>query len=82
MLNIILLSAALILVHDWYPKECCEERHCKAVNCAEISSLGDYWYWDSYRIEKWKAKPSMDGACHVCTSDNGVMLCIFLGGQS
>jgi hypothetical protein len=68
--------------HQNYPSNCCEDRHCRPVACEEIASDGDYWIWHGSRIEKTKAMPSQDGGCHVCITEKGVMLCIFLGGTS
>jgi hypothetical protein len=45
MLKLILLSSALILAHDWYPKICCDESHCRPVDCEEISYDSD---WQRY----------------------------------
>jgi hypothetical protein len=83
MLNVILLSAALIWIHDWYPKECCEEAHCHPVPCEEIRSKDSTYIWKNHVWSKSQAKASPDGRCHVCAvGEFGPSLCIFLGGTS
>jgi hypothetical protein len=31
-----LIVAALMLAHSWYPRECCHDKDCHPVPCAEI----------------------------------------------
>jgi hypothetical protein len=32
-----LIIAAVMLAHSWYPRECCHEKDCLPVPCAELS---------------------------------------------
>jgi hypothetical protein len=85
MIKLIWLSAALILAHDWYPKICCDESHCRPVDCEEISYDSDWqrYMWHGIKFFRDRAGISPDGKCHVCTvGGNKTGLCIFLGGTS
>lgn len=74
--------AAQLLVHDWYPKQCCSDRDCHQVPCAEISVSGDYYLWHRIMFFRRSAQMSPDGLCHVCVSETKNGVCIFLGGTS
>ena len=81
---ILALSIALVTqgkAHEWYPKHCCSDRDCHPVDCAEISTTPDYYIWHTLRFPKNASYPSLDGACHVCTS-GATPRCLFFGGVS
>jgi len=68
----ILLLAALILIHEWYPRECCNGSDCKPVPCEEITAgdcneVGPCRHW--HGMEFRNVLESQDGQCHVCARD-------------
>jgi hypothetical protein len=67
--------------HEWYPQHCCSDRDCHPVDCAEITTTPDYYIWHTLRFPKNASYPSLDGACHVCTS-GAMPRCLFFGGLS
>jgi hypothetical protein len=72
----------VMLIHSWYPQECCRDRHCHEVPCATIERHSNYWEYVPKHLKFSKARPSPDGECHVCYDDNpGTTvwaLCLFL----
>ena len=72
---------AVIFAHSWYPLACCEGSHCRPVACEEIQQRGADWVWHGTRFPDRLRQSSSDGGCHVCIADNGVPLCLFLGGM-
>lgn len=78
----ILLLAAVLLAHEWYPMECCHDRDCAPVPCEEIHSRGDNWEYKGLTIAKDKSQMSPDGKCHICGIPHINILCIFLGGEA
>jgi hypothetical protein len=78
-----ILIAALLLVHEWYPQNCCSDKDCRPVPCEEIHSDGDKWEWHKLTIDKFKTQVSPDGKCHVCPLPYvGILLCVFMGGEA
>jgi len=80
----ILLSAngAYVQGHEWYPQHCCSDQDCKPVNCEEIKTSPDYYWWHGIGFPRNASYPSQDGACHVCVSVGGTPRCLFFGGVS
>jgi hypothetical protein len=69
-----LLAAALMLVsdaataHSWYPKECCHDKDCHPVPCAElkVTANGDVMWKGVLYFSAPMMRDSLDGQCHVC----------------
>lgn len=83
------VSVALLFVHSWYPQACCGGQDCRPVPCAEIRPIPSGWIWHGVEFSRLVMKPSPDGACHVCVSNNSMGangnpfgLCIFLRPES
>jgi hypothetical protein len=86
------IAAAMMLIgvttaegHSWYPKECCHDKDCHPVPCAEIHLEPDGYV----RVGRVYFPPNMihesrDSYCHICTSfPNADMLnqipqCVFV----
>lgn len=59
--------AAVLLVHSWYPQECCSERDCHPVPCEEISEAPNGGIrFQEHLFEKQRVRPSLDAQCHIC----------------
>lgn len=79
----LLAASALILVHSWYPTECCYDRDCHSVPCHEISATEGGYVWHSPKFgdvafARHLAQSPPAPGCHVCTTDEGIGLCIFV----
>ena len=69
-----LLAAALMLVsgaanaHSWYPKECCHDKDCRPIPCAEltVTANGDVMWKGVFYFSSPMLRDSLDGQCHVC----------------
>jgi hypothetical protein len=89
--HLCVLAAAVMLLngaaaaHSWYPKECCHDKDCHPVPCAEIHVEPD----GSVRFGRVYFPPNMihesrDAYCHVCTSFpnaenlNEIPQCVFV----
>jgi hypothetical protein len=72
------LMALILLVHGWYPQDCCGGTHCHPVPCEEIrSGPNQTLVWNGITFLNIHVHPSQDRYCHVCTSGpNG--LCAFI----
>ena len=69
----ILVIAAVLLVHDWYPPVCCGGRDCRPVACETIDKNLD---WGLRGL-------SPDGRCHVCVGrGSDYPRCIFVPGPA
>lgn len=71
-----LLAAALMLfsgaatAHSWYPKECCHDKDCRPVPCAELSYRDKDVVWRKHiYFSGPMVKESKDGECHVCVNE-------------
>ena len=85
-----LALAAVILVHSWYPKECCNgdeySGDCHPIPCEEIIKVDSYGRTFAYKWRGWNfsdpmIRRSLDDQCHVCIHHfpaRGVPQCIFL----
>jgi len=61
------LLAGLILIHSWYPNECCADKDCHPVPCDEISEgENGAMHWKNLIFEGGQIRTSPDGECHVC----------------
>ena len=59
--------AGLILIHSWYPNECCADKDCHPVPCDEISEgENGAMHWKNLIFEGSQIRTSPDGECHVC----------------
>lgn len=67
----------ILLVHSWYPLQCCNEADCHPVPCDEIGVWPEWTYYKGKRLLTSLNKPSLDGQCHACFSDDRLR-CIFL----
>ena len=86
------LAAAVMLLngaataHSWYPKECCHDKECRPVPCAELSYHGKDVVWRNHiYFSGPMIRESNDGNCHVCVADGlnasiipHVPLCVFV----
>jgi hypothetical protein len=90
-----LLIPALVLVHSWYPMQCCGNHDCHPVPCSEIRHVLGGWEWwkDGKKVffQEKEKQPSQDDQCHVCVNGNTTDgegnpfgLCIFMlpGGDA
>jgi len=87
-----LAVAVVILVHSWYPQECCSgDEHsgdCHPIACEEIIKVDSYGRTFAYKWRGWNfsgpmIRRSLDDQCHVCihyfpAAGRGVPQCIFL----
>ncbi len=64
---ITIVLQATILVHDWYPYDCCGGGDCHPVPCDELNEYrnGDY-SWHGQYFTSAQVRPSRDAQCHVC----------------
>ena len=61
------LLAGLILIHSWYPNECCADKDCHPVPCDEISEgENGAMHWKNLIFEGSQIRTSPDSECHVC----------------
>jgi hypothetical protein len=60
-------SDGLILLHSWYPNECCADKDCHPVPCDEISEgENGAMHWKNLILEGSQIRTSPDSECHVC----------------
>lgn len=84
----ILLIVGLVLVtsaasghslYDWY---CCEDQHCHAIPCEELTRQGKSLIWKGFEFTEKMFKLSPDGQCHTCIIKNGegieIPRCLYL----
>ncbi len=74
----LLLTIALLLAHDWYPKACCGDHDCHPIPCEQIHYDGKYWVYKDFIWAKDKVRASLDEHCHVCITKQSTPICIFL----
>jgi hypothetical protein len=72
-----MIFALIILIHSWYPTDCCGEGDCQPVPCEEIHALpnGTYEY-KGIRFDS--ATPSPDERCHACIHNSMEGVCLFI----
>lgn len=75
-IKVIILSIFLIAslnttlsAHDWYPFACCSQNDCHPVPCESILEKGKALVYNGFGFYDQMIKPSQDGACHVCISN-------------
>lgn len=62
----ITLFTIFILIHGWYPPECCGDQDCHEVPCVEVKPADKgYFYQDTF-FHMSRVRPSPDGKCHAC----------------
>lgn len=77
----VLATTLVLLVHEWYPTACCNDKDCRPVSCKEliIQDDGSVKYKELV-FTKEKKKVSMDGDCHACYSSYPI--CVFFPAGS
>lgn len=70
-----MILALWLLAHSWYPQECCHDKDCRPVPCAEITRTSAGLKWHELTFTKAPGV-SPDGECHICLF-NGNLLCVF-----
>jgi hypothetical protein len=81
-----LIIAAVMLAHSWYPRECCHEKDCLPVPCAELSYQDKDVVWRKHVYFSGRMiRESNDGNCHGCVEKGlnastipYVPLCVFV----
>lgn len=72
----------IILIHSWYPSECCSEVDCKPIRCDElIEGPNGTFLYQGLTFLKEKVFTSLDAQCHVCIRELGdtlIPLCAFI----
>lgn len=65
--------------HALYDKECCNERDCRSLPCAEFKPNGIGWRHEPTGIVflRSQLKPSRDGRCHGCWNASKNPLCVY-----
>lgn len=68
-----LLTSILLIggtkAHEWYPPACCSGDDCHPVECSSLTERGKGLAYKSYYFYNKMIKPSQDGLCHVCISN-------------
>ena len=81
-----LLFGGLLLVHAWYPADCCGGSpvigDCKPVPCDSLAETKDGVTWRNLTFRDGQVRPSLDAQCHVCAGEtNGMPAhphCVFI----
>lgn len=78
------LVACLILIHSWYPAECCSDRDCRPVPCEQLVEHGDGSVeYRGLSFTGTMVRNSLDGQCHVCLDEhNARPYCVFIQNNS
>lgn len=83
----VILLAAVLLVHDWYPSECCQGQDCRPIPCDAVRQKGIVYLYQPPGFPApllfSRARKSKDEQCHACyiqipSSANGAGRCLFL----
>ena len=81
---VMLLLNGAAVAHSWYPKECCHDKECRPVPCAELHYDGDSVRYGRIYFSKRMIRQSHDEGCHVCYADPmgsiipSVPFCVFV----
>jgi len=83
------LVAALLLIHSWYPQDCCGGNasvgDCRPVPCESLSEdQNGIRYRDHYlelQFSGPQIRPSQDAQCHVC-ANRLQPYCVFVRPES
>lgn len=79
-----LVTLGVAHAHDWYPFNCCSGNDCHPIPCEAIIEKGKELIYGNFSFSDTMIKPSQDGSCHVCISNeyNKLMTpvphCIFI----
>lgn len=57
------------IAHEWYPAACCSGNDCRPVECSELVERGKGIAYRNFYFYDQMIKPSLDGQCHVCISN-------------
>lgn len=68
-LLIIASTNTALEAHDWYPFACCSINDCHPIACEAITERGKALAYHGFGFYDQMIKPSQDGACHVCISN-------------
>ena len=72
---LVVLVAAFLLVHDWYPYWCCGGNDCHEIPCSDVREVkGGYMVHELFFSS---ASPSPDGHCHACAT-GATTHCLFI----
>lgn len=90
ILSILVIASlnTIVSAHDWYPFACCSNNDCHEIPCSEIIEKGKALVYHNFGFYDQMIKPSQDGLCHVCISNElskeftPVPHCIFIQGNS
>lgn len=55
--------------HDWYDFSCCAGNDCHPIACEDIVDKGKSLYYHGWEFFGQSIKPSKDGLCHVCITN-------------
>jgi hypothetical protein len=57
--------------HSWYPRECCHDKDCHPIPCAElkVTANGDVMWKGVLYFSGQMLRDSLDGQCHVCVEE-------------
>jgi hypothetical protein len=73
-----LLVVTFLLVHNWYPTECCSGKDCTAVPCDTLAEQTDGTIkYLEFTFTKDQIRPSLDKDCHVCIAGS-TPRCVFI----
>lgn len=88
-LIVLILSLAPLKAHEWYPYDCCSDNDCHPIPCESIKEHGSNLVYNKFQFYSKMIRPSKDGQCHVCISNEGgkddyvsVPHCIFIQQNS
>ena len=77
----VVVGAAVILAHSWYPWECCHDQHCHPVPCELIKANALGLSWNGITFTEPMIKNLLDEHCHVCVDVVGkyrYRYCVFV----
>ena len=82
--DLAVLVGAVLLVHSWYPVECCNGNpaagDCHPVPCDSLTEDRAGIHWHGLLFKDKQIRPSQDQGCHVCATDKPY--CVFIQPQS
>lgn len=68
-LLLILCLTASVQAHEWYDAACCSGHDCHPIACESIKESGKSLFYNAYEFIGPSIRPSQDGLCHVCISN-------------
>lgn len=83
-MKVLLLTTALVLAHEWYPRSCCGDNDCHPVDCDELAEQeGGAWVYlpTGNLFSRDKVRVSEDRHCHVCINNTNSMCAFILTGS-